>query len=696
MVFEGGQTRLRTWGTVLLALSMTGVVVLAVAVTPVGGASDDGVDVTDDTRQIGSDERAATVQDSVAPTISDFAVSNPSGRHVRVRFDSDEQLETIAVSISGAESTTLTRADFTESNADGTYTYTATYVANSDGDYTATLQTAADTDGNDGASGQTGTATVDTRVPQISKYTVSNPTGQTIDVSFDSNEQLESIEVSISGAESATLTMVNFTEADNGDTYGYTATYVGSSDGVYEAELETAADDADNNGAFSQRETVTVDTTAPTISEFSISNPTAQNIRVTFDADERLDTIGVSIDGTESASLFRSDFVGAETDDGYTYAATYGVVYDGNYTATLETAADSDGNDGASGQNATVIVDTTPPTISNYSVSNPSGRNVSVTFEADERLDSINVSVDGPVSATFQRNTINETADGTIYTYTGTFTVSADGNYSVSLVTAADYSGNDGASGQTGAVSVRTPDRTPPTAVAGANRTVGIGTQVSFDARNSTDDVGIASYEWDLDGDGTVDETRSTTTRVFEDPGTYTAALTVTDAAGNEDTDSVTITVRDMTAPTAATGSNRTVESGANVTLDARNSTDNVGIASYEWDLDGDGNADVTGPTATHRFEQTDTFAVTLTVTDEAGNTDSATLTITVDQSTPTPTTPTTAATPAPTDSTTSGSATSTTLTDTTPSGSGDGDGFTVLLATIAVLTTAMLGTRRR
>lgn len=74
-------------------------------------------------------------------------------------FDSDEQLADIEVAITGAETATLTEADYSESGS-GPYTYTATYTANTDGDYTFTLNTAADAAGNDGASGQTATYTV--------------------------------------------------------------------------------------------------------------------------------------------------------------------------------------------------------------------------------------------------------------------------------------------------------------------------------------------------------------------------------------------------------------------------------------------------------------------------------------------------------------------------------------------------------
>lgn len=60
---------------------------------------------------------------------------------------------------------------------------------------------------------------------------------------------------------------------------------------------------------------------------------------------------------------------------------------------------------------------------------------------------------------------------------------------------------------------------------------------MAFDAGDSTDNVGIASYEWNF-GDGT-SGTGITTTHEFANAGTYTVKLTVEDAAGNQATDTI-------------------------------------------------------------------------------------------------------------------------------------------------------------
>lgn len=174
-------------------------------------------------------------------------------------------------------------------------------------------------------------------------------------------------------------------------------------------------------------------------------------------------------------------------------------------------------------------------------------------------------------------------------------------------------------------------DSTPPTADAGPpRRTVDEDQSVTFDAGNSTDNSEIATYEWDFTGDGTVDATGESIQHAFETPGTYEVALTAIDEGGNEDTDIQTVEVRDVTAPTADAGEDVVVGQGEPVTGDASESSDNVGIVQYGWDLDGDGAVDATGRSIVHSFEQPGTREVTLTVTDGAGNTDTVTTTVDV------------------------------------------------------------------
>lgn len=198
----------------------------------------------------------------------------------------------------------------------------------------------------------------DTTPPSISAFSISNPSEQDLRVSFESDEQIGAIQVSISGAEMVTLNTDNFSEAVSGGTYTYEATYEASSDGDYTATLNEASDGNGNNGADGEAVSLSVDTTAPTISSFSISNTSEQNIQISFISTEPVSTLEVSISGEEDATLTLSDFNETVSGEEYNYEATYQASSGGDYTATLIEASDSDDNDGAGSESASITLPT--------------------------------------------------------------------------------------------------------------------------------------------------------------------------------------------------------------------------------------------------------------------------------------------------------------------------------------------------
>ncbi len=87
-------------------------------------------------------------------------------------------------------------------------------------------------------------------------------------------------------------------------------------------------------------------------------------------------------------------------------------------------------------------------------------------------------------------------------------------------------------------------DIMPPNAQAGDDVTVEPGTTVSFDASQSYDNIGIIRYRWHMTmGGRTVELLGSAPTFTFNNAGEYTVSLTVEDAGGNTDTDSLTVVV---------------------------------------------------------------------------------------------------------------------------------------------------------
>ncbi len=182
-------------------------------------------------------------------------------------------------------------------------------------------------------------------------------------------------------------------------------------------------------------------------------------------------------------------------------------------------------------------------------------------------------------------------------------------------------------------ITVTVLDITDPTAVAAADpMTVDMGGSVDFDASASTDNVaGTLTYEWSFfDGSVAVTETTATFSHTFDVAGSFPVTLTVTDAAGNEGTDEVTITVVDIEAPIANAGADDAVNIGELYTLDGSLSTDNDEIVSWTWTFTDVTAQTLDGEMADYTFGNAGVFVITLTVEDAAGNSDTDTVTITV------------------------------------------------------------------
>lgn len=94
-------------------------------------------------------------------------------------------------------------------------------------------------------------------------------------------------------------------------------------------------------------------------------------------------------------------------------------------------------------------------------------------------------------------------------------------------------------------------DVTPPSADAGPDREVAVGTEVTFSGLGASDDGGVVAFSWDLDGDGTYDATGPEVTFVYLRPGTYVVRLLVSDAWNNTAGDTATVVVRSSPAEPA-------------------------------------------------------------------------------------------------------------------------------------------------
>ncbi|MEH3053658.1 MAG: PKD domain-containing protein [Patulibacter minatonensis] len=146
-----------------------------------------------------------------------------------------------------------------------------------------------------------------------------------------------------------------------------------------------------------------------------------------------------------------------------------------------------------------------------------------------------------------------------------------------------------------------------------------VGQTVTYDSGESTGDPALIKREWDLDGDGTFEASGPSTTTSYATPGKRTVRLRVTDVYGEVSTAVLTTNVNQL--PTAAfTGGPGTV--GTPVQFDGSGSGDDAKVASYAWDLDGDGTFETDGgavPTISKTYAAAGTVNVRLRVTDDLG-----------------------------------------------------------------------------
>jgi PKD repeat protein len=176
-------------------------------------------------------------------------------------------------------------------------------------------------------------------------------------------------------------------------------------------------------------------------------------------------------------------------------------------------------------------------------------------------------------------------------------------------------------------------DKTKPTANAGLDQTVNEDSPMRFDGSASLDNINIVNYRWTFVNGTPRTLTGMNPTQTFSTPGTYTVTLTVTDALHSA-TDTVIITVNDITPPLVNIGDCEPVVDNAPVNLDATGSSDNVAIITYHWDF-GDGNSEnSTIPSAVHTYTKPGSYKVTLTATDGAGNFNATSTSVVVNRDT--------------------------------------------------------------
>ena len=184
-----------------------------------------------------------------------------------------------------------------------------------------------------------------------------------------------------------------------------------------------------------------------------------------------------------------------------------------------------------------------------------------------------------------------------------------------------------------------TPTSNPPVAELEPNLTTEGHWPLEINAGTSSDDNGIAAYQWDF-GDNSTGSGYSNK-HIFWEIKDYTVKCTVFDEEMQSDTDQMMVHVIIADPPHAdAGGPYEAAANGPPAYFNAENSSDDFGIVKYLWDVNneidsnGDGifnnDIDVVGKQPFYTYTKEGTYIATLITVDGAGQSATATTTINV------------------------------------------------------------------
>jgi len=275
----------------------------------------------------------------------------------------------------------------------------------------------------------------------------------------------------------------------------------------------------------------------------------------------------------------------------------------GDYSVILN-VTDNDGNTTSSSQTITV---TYKPSV-NFSISPSSPSTSDIITFTDTSTDT-----DGSISSwSWDFEDENTSTDEN-----PTHSYDNDGTYTITLAVTDD----DGATNQTN--QTITISNSPPTAnfTYTPHNATDLQT-ITFTNCSSDTDGTISNCTWAF-GDGTTNYSMNTTSHQYSDNGTYTVTLNVTDDDGDTDEYSTTITISNVGPTADFTVEPANPKVGETIWFNDTSSDQDGSIDEWSWDF-GDESSN-TSKNATHTYSTLQSYDVTLTVTDNDGNSSSIT-----------------------------------------------------------------------
>lgn len=422
------------------------------------------------------------------------------------------------------------------------------------------------------------------------------------------------------------IPMVNFTFEPNSPSTDNTITFTShctDPNHDHNQHLNYSWDFGDGNTSYEENLTYsyanngTYNVTLHVTNQYGQWNHTSQTILVTNVAPNISINISPTIGIVNETIFFNLD---ATDEDGEitTYTWTFGDgtknhtkntthLYNesGSFTITINATDD----DGEYTNISTTIVVTHKPSV-NFTCSTNSPSTIDTITFTDTSTD------DGSIT------TYNWSfGDGSYSTgQTPTHSYDDDGTYNVTLMVI----DNHGASNQTNkSITVA---NTPPTANFSWNPQNATDLQtiqpITFTNTSFDPDGHITNCTWTF-GDGTINYSMNLTSHQYADNGTYTVTLNVTDDDGDTDEFHVNITILNVDPTADFTFEPNCPEIGEQIWFNDTSLDQDGIIVNWTWDFDD--NSMNYSQNTTHSYSSLTSYDVTLTITDNDGNSSSIT-----------------------------------------------------------------------